>query len=47
MCGRIISLCRQLVMKPGRTRNVRRTKGSPHEPFALDLRARKSLNHMD
>lgn len=47
MCGRIISLCKRLVLKPERARNARRFNGSPHEPIALDARVRGSLGHMD
>ena len=48
MCGRIISLCKQLVLKPERTRNERRTNGSPHDdPVELDARARRSLGQTD
>jgi hypothetical protein len=47
MCGRIISLCRQLVVKPERLRSARRPNTSPHEPFALYFRARETLNRMD
>ena len=48
MCGRIISLCKQLVLKPERTRSARRTNGSPHdEPVELDARARRSLGQVD
>jgi hypothetical protein len=39
MCGRIISLCRQLVAKPERTRNARRSQSSRGD-IKLDAQAR-------
>ena len=39
MCGRIISLCRQLVPKPERTRSARRSF-SPRESIKVDAQAR-------
>jgi hypothetical protein len=47
MCNRIISLCRQLLVKPARTSSERRVHSSPDEPAALDARARESIDHMD
>ena len=48
MCGRIISLCRQLVPKPERTRSARRSFSfSQHEPVELGARVRRSLGRMD
>jgi hypothetical protein len=42
MCGRIISLCKQLVFKPERTRNARHAN-SAHRHIKLDARAGNSL----
>ena len=42
MCGRIISLCRQLVLKPERTRSARHAN-SAHKHIKLDARAGNSL----
>ena len=39
MCDRIISLCRQLTVKPERTRNARRAYGS-RESVKVDAQAR-------
>jgi len=39
MCDRIISLCRQLVPKPERTRSARRSF-SPRESIKVDAQAR-------
>lgn len=41
MCSRIISLCRQLVPKPERTRSARRSF-SPRESIKVDAQARSS-----
>jgi sulfite exporter TauE/SafE len=38
MCGRIVSLCKQLVPKSERMRNARRSN-SAHEPVEVDGRA--------
>jgi hypothetical protein len=46
MCGRIISLCRQLVLKPERTRNARRVYGSRGD-IRLDAQARSSPGPID
>lgn len=46
MCGRIISLCRQLVLKPGRPRNVQRVYRA-HGRMNLDTQARSSLGRID
>jgi hypothetical protein len=44
MCGRIISLCRQLVLKPERTRSAR---GSSQGNMKRDAQARSSLGRID
>ena len=41
MCGRIISLCRQLVSKPERTRSARRSFGA-RERIKVDAQARST-----
>ncbi len=46
MCGRIISLCRQLVLKPGRTRSARGAYSSQGN-MKLDAQARSSLGRID
>ena len=40
MCGRIISLCKQLVPKPKRTRGAWQPDGTLHEPVELGARAK-------
>ncbi len=47
MCGRIISLCKQLVLKPKRMRGAWQPDGTLHEPVELGARARKSLSRTD
>ena len=46
MCGRIILLCRQLVLKPERSRNVQRVYRA-HGRMKLDAQARSSLGRID
>ena len=46
MCGRIISLCKQLVLKPERTRNARRSYSS-RGGVKLDAQARSSRGRID
>jgi hypothetical protein len=46
MCGRIISLCRQLVLKPERPRNVKRVYRA-HGRMKLDAQARNFLGRVD
>jgi hypothetical protein len=46
MCGRIISLCKQLVLKPERTRNARRSHSSRGD-IKLDAQARSSRGLID
>jgi len=48
MCGRIISLCKQLVPKPERTRSARRNYSHRlHGHLKLDSQARSSLGRID
>ena len=46
MCGRIISLCRQLVAKPERARNTRRAYGARGRIY-LDAQDRRSLGRIN
>lgn len=46
MCGRIISLCRELVVKPERPRNVQRVYRA-HGRMKLDAQVRSSLGRID
>jgi hypothetical protein len=46
MCGRIISLCRQLVLKPERARSARGASGSQGN-MKLDAQAQGSLGRID
>ena len=46
MCGRIISLCKQLVVKPVRARNARRAYGAG-ERIKLDAQVRSSVGRIN
>jgi hypothetical protein len=46
MCDRIISLCRELVLKPEHTRSTRRAH-SAYRQIKLDAQARSSLGRID
>ena len=46
MCGRIISLCKQLVVKPVRARNTRQAYGARGR-IKLDAQVRSSLGRID
>jgi hypothetical protein len=46
MCGRIISLCRELVLKPEHARSTRRAH-SAYRQINLDAQDRSSLGRID
>jgi hypothetical protein len=48
MCGKIISMCRQLTVKPRRTRSARPNKTRrSHRYIRLDAQARSSLGRIN